>query len=243
MAKIARATQLIFASSATNNGVFGSAQASGGTLSNVLATIMGLPAWESGWLSATIGANDFPPLEEMQSLNYVNTTQLAYLFQEGISEYDAGTTYFHYSIVKAPGSFTYFGSLIDTNLGNTPSSSPSDWVPLTGLSPAYASAQTTIVSSANNVYSFTHGLGATPAAYKFRLHCLTAELGYSVGDEVQLSNNSDGDVAHGSGSWANATTVNYVTNQLTPLVYSRSSNVMAAITAANWKIIASASIA
>lgn len=242
MAKIARTTQLVFAGSATNNGQFGSAQAGTFNLTNSVATIQGLAAWAAGWLSATLGANDFPPLEELQAVEYVITSQLAYQFQEGLAEYDAGTNYFHYSIAKAPGTFTYYGSLIDNNLGNTPSSSPSDWVLLSGLSPAYASAQTTVVSAANNVYSFTHGLGATPASYKFRLHCLTAELGYSIGDEVQLSNNSDGDVAHGSGSWANATTINFVTNQATPLIYSRSSNVMAAITAANWKIIASASL-
>lgn len=239
MAKIARVTQKIFAGSATNNGQFGSAQAGTFNLTNSVATIQALSAWANGWLSATLGANDFPPLEELQALEYVITSQIAYLFQEGVSEYDAGTNYFQHSIVKAAGTFTFYGSLIDNNLGNTPSSSPSDWVPLSGFAPTFLSAETAIPAT-NTALNFAHGLGVVPASYRIRLRCKTAELGYSIGDEVQLSTNSDGDAARASGSWANATNIGYINSQSTPFVYNRSSNVMAAVTAANWKLVVSA---
>ena len=121
MSKIARNTQKVFAGSATNNGVFGSAQANSGagTLSNSLPTIQGLTAWASGWIAATLGADKFPCLEEMQAVDYVITTQLAYLFQQGMAEYDAGTTYYQYSMCAKSGTFQIYGSVFNgANVGN-----------------------------------------------------------------------------------------------------------------------------
>ncbi len=118
MARITRKTQKIFAGSATNNGVFGSAQLGTKVLSNNLDTIQGLPAFDTGWLDAVLGNKKFPPLEEFQALDYINTYQTSYLFQEGIPEYDAGTTYYANSIVKKAGTYQLYGSITDTNLGN-----------------------------------------------------------------------------------------------------------------------------
>lgn len=244
MARIVRNTQFVFASSATDNGQFGSAQAGTFNVTNNVATIQALSAWATGWLAATIGANDFPPLEEIQAIDYVITSQIAYLFQEGIPEWDAGTTYFDFSIVKAPGTFTYFGSLINTNLNQAlpaAGASNASWQCLGGLSPTFLSVETAIPAS-NTAVNFAHGLGVVPASYKIRLRCKITELGYSVGDEVQLSSNSDGDAAHASGTWANATNIGYINSQATPLVYNRTSNVMAAVTAANWKLVCSAGV-
>lgn len=118
MAKIPRVTQPIFAGSAANNGQFGSAQAGTKLLTNDLPTIMGLSAWAQGWLDAVIGGSKFPPLEEFQALAYVETTQIAYLLQEGIAEYDSGSTYYLNGIVKKPGTMQLFGSLTNANQGN-----------------------------------------------------------------------------------------------------------------------------
>lgn len=120
MARIPRVTQSIFAGSATNNGVFGSAQANSGpgTISSVLATIMGLPAWATGWVNAVIGGSKFPPLEEFQALEYVHSTQIAYILQQGIPEYDAGTNYFVDNIVCKAGTFQLYGSITNGNEGN-----------------------------------------------------------------------------------------------------------------------------
>lgn len=118
MAKITRKLLKVFASNAVNNGVFGSAQAGTKVLSSNIDTLQGLPAWLNGWLDATISAQKLPTLEEMQAIDYVITTQLSYLFQEGIPEYLGTQTYYENSIVKKAGTYELYGSKIDDNLGN-----------------------------------------------------------------------------------------------------------------------------
>lgn len=118
MARIARITQKIFAGSAANNGVFGSGQTGAKTLSNDLPTIMGLAAWASGWLSSVLGASKFPPLEEFQSVEYVHSTQIAYLLQQGIAEYDSGTEYYENNIAVNPGTVQLYKSIVDGNIGH-----------------------------------------------------------------------------------------------------------------------------
>ena len=117
MSRLARVTQQIFASAAANNGVFGSAQIGTKITSNSLPTIMSLAAWAQGWLSAVLGASKFPPLEEFQAVEYVHSTQIAYILQQGIPEYDGGTTYWTNNIVINPGTFQVYGSLQDGNIG------------------------------------------------------------------------------------------------------------------------------
>lgn len=130
MARLTRATQKIFAGSATNNGVFGSLQAGSGQLSNDVETIQSLPAYEQGWNAATISSELLPPLEELQGVQYVNSYQLAYMFQEGIPEWDSATTYYQGSVVKvysSSGTFLY-SSITNDNIGNDPTTSTSNWV-------------------------------------------------------------------------------------------------------------------
>lgn len=119
MAKLPRVTQKIFAGSASNNGKFGSLQAGAGVDTNDIALIQSLAAWGAGWNSAVVGSQQVPPLEEMQGIDYVITTQMVYMFQEGIVEYDAATNYFQNSIVKKAGTYQIWGSKIDNNLGNS----------------------------------------------------------------------------------------------------------------------------
>lgn len=118
MARLPRKTQRIFAGNAVNNGQFGSAQLGTKVLSNDLETIQDLAAWVNGWNDATISGQRLPTLEEMQGLQYVMTSQLAYLFERGFPEFDAGTNYFVNSIVIKAGTFELYGSLTDNNLGN-----------------------------------------------------------------------------------------------------------------------------
>jgi hypothetical protein len=118
MARIARWTQKIFASLATNNGQFGSAQTGTKVESSSLTTLQALPAFDTGWLDAVLGAREVPPLEEFQALDYINTTQLAYLFQEGVPAWDSGTTYFTNSWVKLAGSNKIYVSLQNDNINH-----------------------------------------------------------------------------------------------------------------------------
>lgn len=121
MTKLTRKHMKVFASNATNNGVFGSLQANNPTTTTDIEAIQSLPAWELGWNSATETSEMLPPLEEAQAINYVNTYQIGYLFQEGTAEWNANTTYYTGSWVKsnASGSWVMYESLIDDNTNNS----------------------------------------------------------------------------------------------------------------------------
>ena len=118
MTTLARKTSLLFGSTATDIGQFGSAAASAPALSTDPAVIQSLSEWGGGWLSATLGANKFPAVEDMNAVDYVNSYQATYLLQEGMAEYDAGTNYSQYAMCKNPGTFQIYGSLAANNIGH-----------------------------------------------------------------------------------------------------------------------------
>lgn len=130
MAKLARKNQKVFAGNATNNGVFGSLQAGSKQLNNDVEIIQSLPAYQEGWDAATISSEKLPSLEEFQGVQYANSYQLAYIFQEGLPEWDSKTTYYEGAICKVlgtPGNFILYSSLANDNTGNPPATSTSAW--------------------------------------------------------------------------------------------------------------------
>lgn len=178
MARIPRKNQKIFAGSASNNGVFGSGQDNTKITSTDLDVLQSKAAFLTGWNSATISARQFPPLEEFQSLMYIATTQLGYLFQEGISEWNASTTYYQKSIVKQTGTYQLYGSLSDNNTGNALTDTV-NWVPLINLS-ALATATTSIYGTTRLAVKadFVSGGSSTnvPTAPQ------VAQFGFETGD-------------------------------------------------------------
>ena len=126
MAKLTRTLHKIFgASGATSNfGQFGSAKAGAIVTTKDLATIMTLAAWGTGWQDAIIGSNKAPALEEMNAMLYEHSFQTAYLMENGIPEWEVGTTYYTGSVVRV-GALWYV-SLQDANVGNTPPASASN---------------------------------------------------------------------------------------------------------------------
>lgn len=116
MAKLARKTQKIFAKDGSL-GRFGSAALGSPTVSSAgdLSDMQSLSAYTNGWADGVINGDKRPPLEEFNTLHYINNYQTSYLFQEGIAEYDAGTTYYIDSFVKSSG--VVYKSLIDSNIG------------------------------------------------------------------------------------------------------------------------------
>lgn len=156
MPKIARKHQKIFASSASNNGVFGSAQVGTKVLSNDLDTLQGLSAFLNGWNDAVISGQRLPPLEEAQTLDYIATYQLAYLFQEGIPEWNTSATYYQNSIVKKTGTYQLYGSIVDNNTGNALPAAVDDanWKYLGDLSAATGVPNGTTTNS-GNAYTVT----------------------------------------------------------------------------------------
>lgn len=129
MAKIPRKTQKIFALNPVKpNSEFGAIQDGGINPSQDLDVLQQNDAWEDGWASATASPPfDIPPLNDFQTLDYVETSQIAYILQEGIPEYDTGTNYAEKSIVKQIGTYDLYGSVINDNKGNAlPSAGASD---------------------------------------------------------------------------------------------------------------------
>lgn len=130
MSKLTRYTQQLFGSTAGTNQMaeFGSfangtpARYTGAAITP--AIIQTLSNFLSGWNAAVVG-NNSPCIEDMNSLCYLFAYQLSYILQEGIAEYDAGTTYFTNSIVMS-GSVLYT-SLQDNNTGNSVSASNNAW--------------------------------------------------------------------------------------------------------------------
>lgn len=118
MAKLTRLLGKVFSSAAANIGQFGSGQLGTKIITTDPAVVQQLSAFTAGWSAATLGANKFPPIEEMNGVQFVSSYQNAYILQEGVPEYDATTTYYIGGIVKKTGTFQLYGSIVDNNVGN-----------------------------------------------------------------------------------------------------------------------------
>lgn len=116
MSKIERKNLKIFAENAANTGQFGSAQTGTKITTQDPETVQALGAWGTGWANAVIGGSKLPPMEELQATTFVSTYNLAYLFQEGIAEWNAETNYYAGSWVKSGQQI--YASLVDDNLNN-----------------------------------------------------------------------------------------------------------------------------
>lgn len=118
MAALTRKYKKIFASSASNNGVFGSAAALAPATSNNPETIESLPAFLAGWDDATEGGIRLPCLEDLQALKYDTDYHLAYIYQNGMQVYNSQTTYYTNNLVREDATGKIWKSLIDDNTGN-----------------------------------------------------------------------------------------------------------------------------
>ena len=84
--------------------------------------------WKNGWQNTTI-IKDCPFQEDFNTAEFVNTYNLAYLFQKGIPEYDSTTTYFKGSICLVVDNTlpSLYYSKIDNNIGNNPLTDNINW--------------------------------------------------------------------------------------------------------------------
>lgn len=145
MTKIVRKTQKIFGSTSGFEEISQYGSLANGTPNFTLdpAVIQALTQFTNGWFSGVIGANS-PAEEDMNALFYLVCYQLAYIMQEGIAEWDSGTTYFIGSIVN-DGSGILYVSLSDNNLNNAVTTS--SWRQVVGYTKnAYTATSITIPS-------------------------------------------------------------------------------------------------
>lgn len=100
MTKYSRITGKVFGATADATladpeiGQFGSALAGEYTGKADVATIQSKSAWDKGFIGCVTPTTQFPPLPEMTGFGKVLSHQICYLLQQGIAEWDSGTTYY-----------------------------------------------------------------------------------------------------------------------------------------------------
>jgi len=111
----------------SNFAQFGSLQAGTPIKTKDIASIQSLAAWDNGLQDALYASNKAMLLEDINAWMYLHSYMTAYGLQEGIAEWDAGTTYYINSVVKLPVSLggsagvpQLFASVTDANIGNQP---------------------------------------------------------------------------------------------------------------------------
>ena len=117
---LSRQTQKVFAGNANADmlAVFGTMKTGTPQYSTNLSTLQS-NAYSEGWSEAIL--NDKAPyLEEMNAVQYGLSYQIAYLLQQGISEWDANTIYKTNSLVQVVenNELVIKRSKVDNNLGN-----------------------------------------------------------------------------------------------------------------------------
>ena len=170
MPRLTRVHQKVFASNASNNGVFGSLQAGNPQTSNDVATLQSLAAFENGWDDAIEQGDKLPPLEEFQGIQYGISYQQAYMLQEGIAEWDASTPYYKGSLTKSISgtSFKLYCSLQDNNTGNIVTNT-SYWKKVMDSDDVYAFDSSVVHKTGNETIAGTKTFtsvieGATPSS-------------------------------------------------------------------------------
>jgi len=139
MALLTRALQKIFGLSGGTSefGQIGSKAAGTPVTTKNLETMQDLTEYEEG-LSAIVsdqGTSVLPYLEDINSLFFLITSQLAYLMQSGVAEWNDETEYYKdVSFVVDEGVIwkDIFGTVGSPNLNFKPSTNPGKWTPALG---------------------------------------------------------------------------------------------------------------
>lgn len=128
MTNLTRKKQNIFCNNNQNDlSVFGSRKQGQPTQSADVETLQS-ENYNQGWEGAVI-ANNCPTMEDFNTLNYINTYQLSYLFQKGIAEWNKDTTYYKGNIcmVIVEDKPILYYSKIDSNINNNPQNDIINW--------------------------------------------------------------------------------------------------------------------
>lgn len=95
---------------------FGSYAESDPTYSDDIDNLQSRNAWGDGFSSA-VNSNNCPMIQDMNTLFYILTSQLVYLAQEGLPEWNSEKTYYIGSFIKEQDG-RVFMSVVDDNLNN-----------------------------------------------------------------------------------------------------------------------------
>jgi hypothetical protein len=106
--------------------------------------------------------------------------------------------------------------------------------PYPSLAPAFQDSPITI--SSPMAATATHNLGRKPYLWQATIRCVTDELGYVAGDEIDVSVNFNPSNVAGYGVWVSTTVIGVVVNSGF-LVVRKDTQIISAITNANWEMI------
>lgn len=129
---LTRKQQKIFAGNTTITdeqiAVFGSKTKTGTMQFSLDPDSIQTESWGEGWQGATV-LEQAPFEEDFNAISFVNSYNIAYLFQKGIPEYSENTTYFKGSIclVIDNDKPTLYYSKTDNNTGNNPATDSTNW--------------------------------------------------------------------------------------------------------------------
>jgi hypothetical protein len=185
MARLSRVYQKIFGSSAPSGKIsqFGSLAAGSPVTTTNPATVQGISEFLQGWTSAVVGPAA-PAIEDMNALFYLAFYQFAYLFQAGVAEWDASTTYYIGSIVN-DGTGALYISLQDNNLNNAVSNG-AFWKSALGGNAILSNGLTSVKTSNYTIQVSDGGkcilLNSAAASFNLTLITPTAGFSFSVKD-------------------------------------------------------------
>jgi len=152
MAKILRKNQKIWSSNNTDEIIkIGSEGLDG---ANAIKTtdieiIQELAAFTGGFSATLTAGRDWIARETLNTLHYIYSTQLSYIFQSGIPEYSEKATYYINSIVKEPNQVKLYKSIIDDNI-NKPLIDNTAWSLLTDFATMDVSGKADKISGGTN---------------------------------------------------------------------------------------------
>lgn len=137
MAQLLRALQKVFGSTGGTGefGKIGSKTAGAPATTKDIETMQSLSEYDQG-MNAIVsdqGTSKLPYLEDINSLFFLTTSQLAYLMQAGVAEWDDSTEYYlDISIVLHDGILwkDKFGTPGTPNLNYEPTTNPDKWQPI-----------------------------------------------------------------------------------------------------------------
>jgi hypothetical protein len=198
MSQLARKFLRIFGGDVTptgNTAEFGSCVEGNPQYSSDPADIQSRSAFLGGFRSAVF-ASRFPFLEDMQALFFLATRQLAYLYQQGVPEWDATTEYHAGSVVQSGGGL--YVSRADTNLNHAVSESA--WWASAGT-PA---ADRSLAGFKPTAALITRAIGAFPtysssSTLEWNAVCWSPELGLFAAVSTSIMTSTNGT------TWTNRT--------------------------------------
>lgn len=131
MAKLDRVKQNIFGTTGpvSEFGQIGSDANGAATNTKDISQIQSLSQYAAGLFSIFPNADEPPIAEEINSMYYMITAQIAYLMQAGIPEWDTNTDYYTGSYIQVSGAIYVSIAGVDPtpNQGNNPVDSPAFW--------------------------------------------------------------------------------------------------------------------